>query len=85
METESIAKQIQKYYNIDMKDNPTKNALYCSRWRKLNPEKNKEIAREWRERHSHPCLDCGVLISPTSQRCKSCAAIKHNLLIKKPP
>jgi len=38
----------------------------------------KEYNRQWRERHRHPCVDCGELCSYNVERCHKCGARRSN-------
>ena len=33
----------------------------------------KEYHRQWRQKHSHPCKDCGKIVGYTATRCFACA------------
>jgi hypothetical protein len=60
-------------------DYPNKRALRQRRWNELHPRKNAEYAREWKRRHAHPCVDCGIsVVTPTALRCKKCASYLIN-------
>jgi len=48
-----------------------------------NPSRKTLIGRAFRERHKHPCMDCGKPITVNAIRCKSCAAKIVNLPRKK--
>lgn len=56
---------------------------YASKYRMEHLTEINTKARIWREKHGHPCMDCGILIvNPQARRCKSCAAKVSNAKFK---
>ena len=50
---------------------PQPHTVYCPECH--GQAKNALASRIYRQKHSHPCLDCGKPVSPKAERCRSCS------------